>query len=79
MEEREAIEDGFRGGQLRVLTATSTLSSGVNLPAQTVLIKAQMSGPSALTNTTYRQMVGRAGRLGQSSKGLSNHFIRLTN
>ncbi|KHN89096.1 DNA polymerase theta [Toxocara canis] len=69
MEEREAVEDGFRAGVLRILVATSTLSSGVNLPAQRVIIKAQLSGPSALTNIAYRQMVGRAGRLGQSSKG----------
>ncbi|VDM48117.1 unnamed protein product [Toxocara canis] len=68
MEEREAVEDGFRAGVLRILVATSTLSSGVNLPAQRVIIKAQLSGPSALTNIAYRQMVGRAGRLGQSSK-----------
>ncbi|VDN57945.1 unnamed protein product [Dracunculus medinensis] len=66
VEEREEIEDGFRNGLLKILCATSTLSSGVNLPAQKVIIKAQFNGPLALSSITYHQMIGRAGRLGQT-------------
>lgn len=69
VEEREAVENGFREGSLRILCATSTLSSGVNLPAHRVIIKAQTSGPLALNSLSYLQMIGRAGRLGHTSKG----------
>uniref|UniRef100_A0A0N5AQE1 DNA-directed DNA polymerase n=1 Tax=Syphacia muris TaxID=451379 RepID=A0A0N5AQE1_9BILA len=68
IEERELLEDFFRAGILRIICATSTLSSGVNLPADRVIIKAQYYG-NFLTNTTYNQMVGRAGRFGRSSTG----------
>ncbi|KAF8359664.1 polq-1, partial [Pristionchus pacificus] len=70
-EERECIEHAFSCGAVRILVATSTLSSGVNLPARVVIIRAQTRGPAALTGTTYRQMAGRAGRLGKSEKGES--------
>ncbi|KIH47090.1 hypothetical protein ANCDUO_22856 [Ancylostoma duodenale] len=42
---------------------------GVNLPAGRVVIKAQTRGPAATNATTYRQMSGRAGRLGQVEIG----------
>ncbi|PIC42141.1 hypothetical protein B9Z55_009312 [Caenorhabditis nigoni] len=69
MEERECIEMGFREKNIIILVATSTLASGVNLPAERVIIKAQTRGPSALTSLSYRQMVGRAGRTGHATRG----------
>ncbi|MCP9263449.1 Chromosome-associated kinesin KIF4 [Dirofilaria immitis] len=71
VEEREMIENAFHEQSLRVICATSTLSSGINLPAHRVIIKAQMSGPIALNSLTYMQMIGRAGRLGQTEKGIN--------
>ncbi|CAB3401340.1 unnamed protein product [Caenorhabditis bovis] len=69
LEERDYIERGFREGTILVLVATSTLASGVNLPVERVIIKAQLRGPSPLNQMTYKQMVGRAGRMGFSEKG----------
>ncbi|VDK68619.1 unnamed protein product [Litomosoides sigmodontis] len=70
IEERESIENAFHEQLLRIVCATSTLSSGINLPAHRVIIKAQMCGPVALNGLTYMQMVGRAGRLGQTEKAI---------
>ncbi|CAD6188317.1 unnamed protein product [Caenorhabditis auriculariae] len=75
IEERECIEETFRNGHLLVLVCTSTLASGVNLPAETVIIKAQSRGPSALNSTTYRQMIGRAGRMGHSTEDFRIQLI----
>ncbi|VBB25970.1 unnamed protein product [Acanthocheilonema viteae] len=72
IEERESIENAFYEQSLRIVCATSTLSSGINLPAHRVIIKAQMCGPLALNGLTYMQMIGRAGRLGQTEKGINS-------
>lgn len=71
MDERDVIEGAFRSGALRVLTATSTLSSGVNLPARRVIIRSLMFHGKPLDTLTYRQMIGRAGRMGKDTAGES--------
>lgn len=84
---RDLIENAFRdpSGCLRILCATSTLATGVNLPARTVIFRdTQDPGKyipgSNLRNvahyaatrydtTSYKQMAGRAGRAGKETHG----------
>ncbi|MGC8505331.1 MAG: DEAD/DEAH box helicase [Thermoplasmata archaeon] len=70
---RTRIEDMFRKGRIKVISATPTLAAGINLPARAVLIRditRYSDGYSDyLSNGEIRQMMGRAGRAGYDRKG----------
>ena len=69
---RRLIESLFRKGLLRVLCATTTLASGMDLPARTVVLTSIASPSdyrSALPTNQVHQMLGRAGRPGRDRKG----------
>lgn len=71
-EEREAIEVSFRdpNGEVKVLVATTTLAMGVNTPAWSVIIEGlSHPGDTPYSVAEYKNMVGRAGRLGWSPTG----------
>jgi helicase len=73
-EERQAIETSFRDpkSSLNVLVATTTLAMGVNTPAWSVVIAGlEHPGDSPYSVAEYKNMVGRAGRLGFTPKGKS--------
>ncbi len=64
---RKIIEDAFKSGRLKILSATPTLASGVNLPARTVIISSYERyepgyGRYPISVLEYKQFCGRAGR-----------------
>jgi helicase len=65
--QRQLIEDAFRNGLLKVISATPTLSYGINMPAYRVIIRDTKRYNSDYGNTyipvmDVHQMMGRAGR-----------------
>uniref|UniRef100_A0A0N5BTB5 Helicase POLQ-like n=1 Tax=Strongyloides papillosus TaxID=174720 RepID=A0A0N5BTB5_STREA len=68
---RHCIETAFREGNLYALCATTTLSEGVNLPVQRVIIYQPKVGIDFLEKSRYIQMIGRAGREGYENEGES--------
>ena len=56
-EEREIVEKAYRKGIISVLTATSTLAAGVNLPAKRVLFKGTYVGYHPLDPIKYKVSV----------------------
>ena len=71
---KEAIEVLFQEGLLKVLIATETMSTGLNMPARCVVFtsprKFDGSGYRWISSGEYVQMSGRAGRRGLDDRGL---------
>ena len=73
-DERLVIEEQFRAAdrELKVIVATTTLAMGVNTPASAVIIVGLTHpGPQAYSVAEYKNIVGRAGRLGFAERGAS--------
>jgi superfamily II RNA helicase len=70
---RQAVEQCFSAGLLKVVFATETLALGINMPARTVVIerfgKFRGAERSPLTAGEYQQLTGRAGRRGIDTVG----------
>lgn len=75
-EEREVVEREFRlrEGSIRVVAATTTIAAGINTPASTVILaENEFQGEEGrpFTIAEYKNMAGRAGRLGFQEMGKS--------
>jgi superfamily II RNA helicase len=71
---RLAVEDLLARGLIRAVAATTTLASGMDVPARTVvlstLVRNSPQGPVELSATEFQQMAGRAGRRGRDRIGI---------
>jgi replicative superfamily II helicase len=70
-EERLVIEESFRARELKVIAATTTLAMGINTPASDVIIVGLYHPDGPYSIAEYKNIVGRAGRLGYSNRGTS--------
>jgi ATP-dependent RNA helicase HelY len=70
---KEAVEELFQAGLLKVVFATETLALGINMPARTVVMdrldKWDGAEHSDITPGEYTQLTGRAGRRGIDVEG----------
>ncbi len=72
-EQRELVENAFKEGLIRSISATPTLAAGVNLPAFRVVLRDVKrytgSGMDFIPVLEYEQMTGRAGRPKYDDRG----------
>ncbi len=72
---KEAVEELFAGGFIKVVFATETLSLGINMPARSVIIESlsKWTGEAhrPVNSGEYKQLTGRAGRRGIDEIGYS--------
>ncbi len=70
---KQAVEEAFTQGLVKVVFATETLALGINMPARTVvldkLVKYNGVSHADITPGEYTQLTGRAGRRGIDVEG----------
>ncbi|MGI6589264.1 MAG: DEAD/DEAH box helicase [Candidatus Iainarchaeum sp.] len=74
-EQREEVEESFKKGKIKVLCSTTTLSAGINTPADLVIIPSlyrfEKYGMELISVREYKQCAGRSGRPKFSNEGKS--------
>ncbi|MHA2225814.1 MAG: DEAD/DEAH box helicase [Candidatus Hodarchaeales archaeon] len=73
-QQRELVETAFKNRFIKILCATPTLASGINLPAKRVVVSSVyrysiQEGSHPIKTLEYKQMSGRAGRPQFDSEG----------
>lgn len=74
-ESREVVETAYKKGVIKLIVATPTLASGVNLPARRVILSSVMrydlehGGNVPMGILEYKQLCGRAGRPKYDERG----------
>ncbi|KAE8269838.1 hypothetical protein A4X09_0g2499 [Tilletia walkeri] len=75
LDDRRAVEQAFLSGTIKVLCATTTLATGVNLPAYCVIIRGTKQyaggGWAEISDLDFVQMIGRAGRPQFDTEGVA--------
>ncbi|MGC8662776.1 MAG: DEAD/DEAH box helicase [Candidatus Micrarchaeia archaeon] len=66
-EQRKIVEDMFKEGYIKAVCSTTTLSLGINMPANTVVVRdtsrySELGGGEKLSMNEVTQLFGRAGR-----------------
>ena len=74
-ETREVLEGLLRSGDVRLAICTQTLAEGVNLPIRTLVLysverRGSTGRPERLLGRDIKNLVGRAGRAGSTTRGL---------
>lgn len=63
------ITELIHGQAVTLMLATSTLSEGVNIPVETILVPSVFRGQSRMQASEFRNLAGRAGRPGVAAEG----------
>lgn len=75
---RKRISEAFKQRKIKVVSATTTLSAGVNLPARFVIVRdvtRYEAGRKLLPVSEMANMLGRAGRPGEGDKLGTGYFL----
>jgi len=67
---RNAVEEDFRNGKIRILISTNTVGQGINFPIKNLIFHSTLIGEGRkILNRDFWNIVGRAGRAGQETEG----------
>lgn len=70
---RNAVENDYRNGKLKVLLSSNTVGQGLNFPIKNLIFHTlnigYNNGPIYVSNRDFWNIVGRAGRAGKETEG----------